>query len=135
MGLAGLIIVSSDPDTQDMYVHRFRARRRSVYGTSGQDDTLALARAVRPSAIVVHVRKPRDWQVCWRCRRDPIAHQVPLVIVTGYMVADGRCSRLAARVGCAAFLMNPSRPEAVEDIVRRVERGERGIELTTEALV
>ena len=133
MRLAGVIIVSSDPDTQDMYVHGFRARRRPAYGTCGPDDTLALARALQPSAIVVDVREPRGWQVCWRCRRDPIAQGVPLVVVTGDVVADLRCRRLASRVGCAAFLMKPSRPETVEDIVRRVERGERGIELTSEA--
>ena len=133
MRLAGVIIVSADPDTQDMYVHGFRARRRPAYGTSGPDDTLALARALRPSAIMVDVREPRGWQICWRCRRDPIAQEVPLVIVTGCVAADRRCRRLASRVGCAAFLMKPSRPETVEDIVRRVERGERGIELTTEA--
>jgi CheY-like chemotaxis protein len=133
MKLAGVIVVSSDPGTQDMYVHGFRARRRAVYGTSGLDDTLALARALRPSAIVVDVREPRGWQVCWRCRRDPIAQEVPLVIVTGDVAADWRCRRLASRVGCAAFLTKPARPETVADIVTRVERGERGIELITGA--
>jgi hypothetical protein len=135
MRLAGIIIVSSDPHTQDMYVHGFRSRRRPAYGTSGSDDTLALARALRPSAIVVDVREPRDWQLCWRCRRDLVAKEVPLVIVTGYVTADLRCRRLAARVGCAAFLIRPSLPETVANIVGRVERGERGIEMTTDALV
>jgi CheY-like chemotaxis protein len=132
---AGVIIVSSDPDTQDMYVLGFRSRRRPVFGTSGPDDTLALARVLRPSAIVVDVREPRDWQVCWRCRRDPIAKEVPVVVVAGYVAADQRCRRLAARVGCAALLIKPSLPETVADIVGRVERGERGIELITDALV
>jgi CheY-like chemotaxis protein len=133
MKSAGVIIVSPDPDTQDLYIYGLRAERRPAYGTSGLEDTLALAAVVRPAAIVVDVRAVGDWELCRNFRREPLTREVPLVVITGYIAPSGQYRHLAGEIGCAAFLAKPSLPDTLDQVIRRVVRGERGIEVMTAA--
>jgi CheY-like chemotaxis protein len=128
--MAPVLIVSADPDTQDLYVMALRSRRRPVYGISNAEEALALAGA-RPGAIVVDVRGEEDWEQIDRLHQSGPMRRVPLIVVTGFVVRDGRFRRRAASSGCAAFLAKPSLPDVVERTIDRVMRGEHGIELIT----
>jgi two-component system, cell cycle response regulator DivK len=129
MAVAPVLILSEDVDTQDLYVVALRWRRRAAYGVATLRDALALARETRLSAIVVDVRCDDDWRACQRLRRNTVTREVPLVALTGYIAADGRFRRRAARVGCAAFIAKPTLPDTVAAVIDRVIDGEHGIEV------
>jgi CheY-like chemotaxis protein len=81
------------------------------------------------AAVVVDVRGPADWCLCEQLRSCPDTARTPLIVVTGYVAPDARFRRLAAQLGCAAFLSKPSLPSTVVEVVARVIDGERGIEV------
>ena len=128
---APVIVMSTDADTQDMYVYALRARRRRVYGTSSVDETITLTQDGGAAAIVLDARQRDDFVQCRRLRRHRVTSLVPIVVVSSYVTEDGRYRRLATRLGCAAFLAKPSTPSTVDGVVTRVIRGERGIDVET----
>jgi CheY-like chemotaxis protein len=128
--VAPVLILSADPDTQDLYVAALRSRRRPVYGVCNAQEAVALA-GVRPGAIVVDVRSEPEWEQIDQLRESGPMRRVPIVVVTGFVLHDGRFRRRAASSGCAAFLAKPSLPDVVEHTIDRVMRGEHGIELIT----
>jgi CheY-like chemotaxis protein len=112
MPASPVLILSADPDTQDLYVTALRFRRRAAFGVANAEEALALADA-QPGAIVVDVRSEEDWDEIDRLRRAGYLRHVPLVVLTGWVVRDGRFRRRAALAGCAAFLAKPSPMSAV----------------------
>jgi CheY-like chemotaxis protein len=124
-----VMIVSTDQDTQDLYVHALRARRRKAYGTTSLAETVRLAREDPPAAIVVDVRGAIDWRACRGLRREPITRDVPLIALTGWVAPDHRFRNMATRLGCAAYLLKPSLPDTLHSVVERVIGGETGIEV------
>ena len=124
-----VLIVSADPDTRDMYVYALQAAAMDVHGRTSADEVVAFAAKTKPAAIVLDVRVRADWHLCRRFRREPATSGVPVIAISGFVAEDRRYRRLASRVGCAAFLAKPSLPDTVRQVVGRVLRGERGIEL------
>ncbi len=58
------------------------------------------------------------------------AAAIPVIIVTALIRPDGANRLRARRLGCAAFIAKPYSPRQLIDVVGRVQRGERGIEVT-----
>ena len=54
----------------------------------------------------------------------------PIVVLTGWVSADGRFRKRAFDAGCAAFIAKPCHPGALVTVLRRVLDGERGIAVT-----
>lgn len=129
MPLAPVVILSGDADTQDLYVYAFRMERKAAFGVTVADEAASLARDMRLAAIVVDVRGDGDWAICRALTQLHTTREMPLVVVTGYLTADGRYPGLARRLGCAAFISKPALPRTVIQAVERAAGGERGIEI------
>lgn len=84
-----------------------------------------------PTALVIElVPQPADaWMLIERVRQ--LHAHVPVVIVTSKIRPDGANRRRARTVGCAAFIGKPCSVETLVDVVERVRRGERGLEVVT----
>lgn len=124
-----VVICSRDADTRELYVTALRDSRLRAYGMSAFAQILALARSVRPAAVVVDVLADADWGICRALRSDVRTAGVPIIALTGWVSADRRYRDQAARCGCAAFIAKPTVPATVENTVERVIRGEHGIEV------
>jgi CheY-like chemotaxis protein len=124
-----VVISSRDADTRELYEVGLQSSRLLPYGTSGAAEIISLARTIRPDAVVVDVLDDDDWDVCRALRADMRTGGIPIVVLTGWISVEGRYRERAAECGCAAFVAKPTLPETMEQTLKRVIRGERGIEV------
>jgi CheY-like chemotaxis protein len=64
-------------------------------------------------------------------RRCADAPDVPLIMLTSLIRPDGAHRRKARALGCAAFVAKPCSLLQLVDVVLRVRRGSRGLEIST----
>jgi len=98
---------------------------------AGAADLLAIEAA--PDVIVMELLPdPAEaWAfIEWRCANAP---DVPLIILTSLIRPDGSNRRKARALGCAAFVAKPCSLLQLVDVVLRVRRGSRGLEISTYA--
>jgi DNA-binding response OmpR family regulator len=66
-------------------------------------------------------------------RQRTVASDVPLIIITSLIRPDRSNRRRARALGCAAFVAKPCSLWQLVDVVSRVRRGSRGLEISTYA--
>jgi DNA-binding response OmpR family regulator len=92
-------------------------------------DALEQVRKERPDVVLLDVMMPRadGWTVAERLGEDEATRDVPVVFLTAR--AERRDRERAHRLGAVGYLTKPldpvELPAAVDDILRRLERGER----------
>jgi DNA-binding response OmpR family regulator len=90
---------------------------------------LELARRERPDLILLDVMMPGldGWSVARELAADRRTKDIPVVFVTAR--ADPADRRLGEQLGGVGYVVKPFDPvgigELVEDVLRRIERGER----------
>jgi DNA-binding response OmpR family regulator len=100
-----------------------------VLEAANGDEGLELARSERPDLVLLDVMMPgRDgWTVARALADDPETREVPIIFLTAR--ADAADRRLGQRLGGVGYVVKPFDPvyigELVEDVLARVERGER----------
>ena len=86
---APVLIVSSDCDTQDLYVSALRARWRAAYSVTTLEELVAFTRQTKIAAIVVDIRHDADWDLWSAVSQHVGAQAIPVVVISGY----GCCRR------------------------------------------
>ena len=124
-----ILIVSSDLETQELYLAAFRTGWRDAYATSTCNEAITLACERSIGAIVIDIRVAGDWNMCVEFGRNDCTKQVPVVALSGYVAADGRFRRRSSQAGCAAFVAKPALPSDLDAVIDRVMTGETGIEV------
>jgi DNA-binding response OmpR family regulator len=100
-----------------------------VLEAANGDEGLELARSERPDLVLLDVMMPgRDgWTVARALADDPETREIPIIFLTAR--ADAADRRLGQRLGGVGYVVKPFDPvyigELVEDVLARVERGER----------
>ena len=121
------LILSSNPDTSDLYVLSFRSERHAVVSASSLDGALRLIADRSVSAVVVDVAHPGvDWDAC-RQMIAAVDSDVPVIVLTGWVEQEARDK--AFSLGCAAFVAKPASPDRLREVLQRTRDGERGIVL------
>lgn len=124
-----ILIVSSDLETQELYLAALRSGRRAAYATSTCDQAITLACERSVGAIVVDIRLANDWDMCVELGQNDCTKGVPVVALSGYVAADRRFRRRSSQAGCAAFVAKPVLPAGLDAVIDRVMAGETGIEV------
>ena len=83
------------------------------------------------SLVIVDVAGAADWRVC---RRLVESRRSAVAIITSFLAKDRRYRRLAFKMGVAAYAGKPCARGRLREMLRRLERGERGIELVSGAV-
>jgi CheY-like chemotaxis protein len=92
-------------------------------------DALERVKRERPDVILLDVMMPRadGWTVAKRLREDEATRDIPIVFLTAR--AERRDRERAHKLGAVGYLLKPldpvELPEIVDEILRRLERGER----------
>ena len=92
-------------------------------------DALERVKHERPDVILLDVMMPRadGWTVAERLGEDAATRDIPIVFLTAR--AERRDRERAHKLGAVGYLAKPldpvELPEMVEEILRRLERGER----------
>jgi DNA-binding response OmpR family regulator len=100
-----------------------------VLEAPGGEEGLELARREQPDLILLDVMMPgRDgWSVARALAQEPATREIPVVFLTAR--ADAADRRLGRQLGGVAYVVKPFDPvsiaELVEEVLGRVERGER----------
>jgi HAMP domain-containing protein/CheY-like chemotaxis protein/signal transduction histidine kinase len=115
-----VLIVEDDEDFANIELEMARNRGfKGVVALSG-DDGLALARELRPDAIILDMKLPvRDgWQVLDQLKRHPSTRHIPVHIVSGG-VDDGGV-QAALKAGAVAVLEKPVSTEVLAETFGRI---------------
>jgi CheY-like chemotaxis protein len=124
-----LLFVSPSGYDRDFYVSSLRNAGFDVEVRDAIADAADVLAATMPDLIVMDLLPQPDsaWAFIQRLASD--VPTIPVILLTA-MVRPDRSNRLKARrLGCAAFVAKPCSPARLVDVVLRVERGERGLEI------
>jgi DNA-binding response OmpR family regulator len=111
-----------------------------VLEASNGDEGLDLARREQPDLVLLDVMMPGldGWSVARALADDPETRTIPVVFLTAR--ADASDRRRGQQLGGVGYVVKPFDPveigDLVEEVLRRVERGERELlrsGLTSEA--
>jgi two-component system, chemotaxis family, chemotaxis protein CheY len=108
-----VLVADGDGDTRSLYREMFFLQGYDVLEATNGRDALAIARAGRPSAVVLEARLPvcDGESVCHGLRGSDITRDMPIVVVT----AETRPERLARvrAAGADRILVKPVRLETI----------------------
>jgi DNA-binding NtrC family response regulator len=111
-----VMVVSSDSDTQDMYLMQLRTQRVPVVGVSDADEAVAMADRHEIRVVLFDVDRHDDWECLARfVRQRPT---IPVVVLTGWISGDRSYRALAHDLGCAGFLGKPCQPDLVTEALQ-----------------
>jgi DNA-binding response OmpR family regulator len=123
---SNVLLVSSDPEARQLYSAWFAqvANLRTTC-TSAFDHAQEVIEAAVPDVVLLDVTHFQQWNDCACLGRD--RRMPPVVVLTGWVAADGRFRRRAFDAGCAAFVAKPCHPRVLVSVLGRVLAGERHI--------
>ena len=128
-----LFVYPAGPD-RDLYLSALGKAGFATTVEATVADAAAVLQAEAPPDVIVMELIPEPaaaWAFIERRRAD--APDIPLVILTSLIRPD-RAHRTRARaLGCAAFVAKPCSLLQLVDVVSRVRRGGRGLEISTYA--
>jgi CheY-like chemotaxis protein len=131
---ARVLFVSPAGVDRDLYVS---ALREAGLTTTVADTSVAAARWLEEIAVfnVVVVDLLPESEDAWALIARICAHssRIPVMVFTSLIRPDGLNRRRARALGCAAFVAKPCSLRQLVDIVRRVQSGERNLEVVTYA--
>lgn len=125
-----ILLTADTGDALAMYTLGLERQGFTVFPTRSTSHAVTFVRRGRPPNAVVVVMSLRErdaWNAIDPLLGSAADAQVPLVIVTPSVRADGRHRRTALDRGCAAFLALPCAPDELSAVVRRVLAGEMPI--------
>jgi two-component system cell cycle response regulator DivK len=118
---APLVLVVDDfQDNREMFAEFLVISGFRVAEAATGREALDRAQALLPDVILMDLSLPEldGWEATRRLKHDPRTAHIPVVALTGHVLAD--CSREARDAGCDGFLTKPCLPEALVVEVRRV---------------
>jgi len=102
-----LLVIDNDPQCVESIIEHARTRGHSCSAVTDSTRALAVARELRPDAIVCALQMPtldgRD--ILSRVRADPVLTSTPVIIVT--RVTDDYARDVCMRYGASAVLLKP----------------------------
>ncbi|MCA9662521.1 MAG: response regulator, partial [Myxococcales bacterium] len=117
-----VLVIDDDPAVLDMMIRFLTREGWDVIAASSPASSIALARAVRPTAITLDVLMPEadGWEVLAALKASPILADIPVIMLS---ITDDQQRGL--RLGAADFLLKPIERERLIDVLGRHRDGER----------
>ena len=128
-GARRVLVIDDEQSIRMLCRVNLAASGMEVLEAANGDEGLELARSERPDLVLLDVMMPgRDgWTVARALADDPETREIPIIFLTAR--ADAADRRLGQRLGGVGYVVKPFDPvyigELVEDVLARVERGER----------
>jgi two-component system cell cycle response regulator DivK len=120
---ARVLIVDDVEDNRRIYTMFLTAGGFEVESAADGHEALTKVRALRPDVIVMDFAIPGidGWQVTRRLKRDPRTRSIPVIALTGHVLAGAE--QKARRAGCDLFLTKPCLPEDLQGHIERLMTG------------
>jgi two-component system, cell cycle response regulator DivK len=106
-GAPTVLVAEDEPDVREMMCMLLRMRGYSVVETGDGQETVDVARRVRPDIILMDLQLPRlnGFAVARFLRQTDALRRVPIIVVSAHDPAKHRNLALAA--GCNAYVQKP----------------------------
>jgi two-component system, cell cycle response regulator DivK len=120
-----VLVVDDFQDNREMFAEFLAISGFRVAQAVNGLEALERAFALVPDAILMDLSLPEvdGWEATRRLKRDPRTSHIPVVALTGHVLADH--AREARDAGCDGFLAKPCLPEVLVIELRRVLAVER----------
>jgi two-component system cell cycle response regulator DivK len=115
-----ILVVTCIDDHARCYAAALARREFAVQLAQTGREGLAVAERVRPDCVVVDDRVPDmdAWEVCRRLKEQPQNRKVRIIVLTQTLTAEAASG--SVRVGCNAWLMQPTIADDLVEAVRDV---------------
>jgi CheY-like chemotaxis protein len=117
-----ILLVDDIEDNRRVYALFLRARGFDVSVAAEGRDALAKTRTLMPDLVVMDLAIPGidGWEVTRRLKADRRTRRIPVVAVTGHVLAGAK--ERASAAGCDAFLTKPCLPDELLGVIQRILR-------------
>jgi CheY-like chemotaxis protein len=117
-----ILLVDDIEDNRRVYALFLRARGFDVSVAAEGRDALAKTRTLMPDLVVMDLAIPGidGWEVTRRLKADRRTRRIPIVAVTGHVLAGAK--ERASAAGCDAFLTKPCLPDELLGVIQRILR-------------
>jgi DNA-binding response OmpR family regulator len=129
-GLRPILVSGGEPETAAQLVFELRRLGYLAIWMDSSAAALEAIEAISFAVVIVIVTTEQGWT---ESRRLAAAVACPVVVGTRYLARDGRYRRRAFRSGVAAYMSPPYARTRLRQMLKRVLRGDTGIELTAGA--
>ena len=126
IALSAALIVTNDDFLADHLGRTLRTLDWIAVSVDRGDTALEMMDVVAFSLVVVDVVSAADWHVC---RRLVQSGRSPIAVVTDFLAEDRSYRRFAFEMGVSAYTGKPCTPDGLREMLSRLERGERYIDL------
>jgi signal transduction histidine kinase/DNA-binding response OmpR family regulator len=111
-----ILVIDDDPMVQQLLLRELQSEGFEVFTAGDGVKGLELARASRPSAIVLDLLLPRidGWSVLSTLKSDPLVAAIPVILLS---VEEQRARGLS--LGAFEYLVKPVEPERLVEVVRK----------------
>jgi two-component system, cell cycle response regulator DivK len=115
-----VLIVDDVDDNRRIYAMFLKHRGFEVASAVDGREALRKARTLMPAVIVMDLAIPGidGWETTRRLKRDARTRAIPVIALTGYVLAGARDQ--ARQAGCDGFLTKPCLPERLVREIRRI---------------
>jgi hypothetical protein len=114
-----ICIVSADP----AFRHRCRSQWPAAAIYDASDRTVRAIGGTHPGLILYDLVHSDEWRHVTQLRELPSAKEVPMIVLTSWVWADGFSRRRARELGCMAVLRKPCPFTTLVEVLERLSRG------------
>lgn len=124
-----ILVVDDYSDNREMYGEYLGFKGFDVAEAATGQEAIDKAFALRPDLIMMDLSLPgmNGWEATRLLKADERTKAIPILMVTGY--AQSEDAKIAAEVGCDAFLAKPCLPEDLNAQIDRMLARARGLGL------
>ncbi len=119
---ARVLVVEDEADVAELIRYNVAKEGYDVVVARNGADGLRLARESRPDVILLDIMVPQlnGWELCRLLKRDPLTHEVPVIILTGRVEEADKV--LGFEMGADDYVTKPFSPRELVARIRAVSR-------------
>jgi CheY-like chemotaxis protein len=114
-----LVLVADDfSGAREVYARLLAASGYRVVEAASGEEAVTKALELAPQLILMDLLMPGvdGWEAIRRLRADPRTSAVAIVVITA--VTEGKQAPALKQIGCDAYLLKPTPPETLLEVVR-----------------
>ena len=115
-----IVIVDDEPHIRHIIGRKLQGAGYEVRTASGGQEGLELVKTIRPSLLITDLQMPgmNGFELCSACREDPRTCKLPIILVTGSVIATADIRAKSEVLGHIYCISKPFSPRKLLQKVR-----------------
>jgi len=121
-----IVIVDDEPHIRHIIGRKLQGAGYEVRTASDGDEGLELVKTIRPSLLITDLQMPgmNGFELCSACREDPRTCRLPIILVTGSVIATADIRAKSEVLGNIYCISKPFSPRKLLQKVRDLMESE-----------